>query len=520
MSTKFTLSARATELMYEVRTRLKMERQEKHWPLRVALARSIQAAWRADTKITPITTGEKASGGKKERFEIELVTFEQKDGLILQALLNQYYGEKLDEATYTNYLRRHIEHGLQIIYDETQNFTGYEYLVAMARNGTKNTQHAVGSNGDEPETPIASGYSKVIPIRIGLDKVTGQPHIVNFNKTDEHSNNYVGVIGKPGSGKTYFVKHLLQEIRKNSHFETNFIIFDYAKGDIADDPPFTRATRAELIEVDQRPIPINVFYTEERTPKARKFAAERLVSIVKSVEASIGKVQETNLFNAIVSAYDRADTEGVAYPDFQMVREALEVITPRSDSLTSVFRPLTEHNLFATRSDNVWSSLTDHTVIFDIHRLPASKDLCVFFILNELYRQLMQMPDSRVDPETKAREMRTVVVIDEAHHFLKSKKRVQVLENMIREIRSKGASVMLLSQSPDDYEHADFNFLELLEFVYVLGCNVSSSKFLEQSFGIPADRAKKLMQEISQLKQGEAFGKSKERNFTQLLLTR
>ena len=520
MSTKFTLSAHATELMYEVRTRLRMERQEKHWPLRFALARSIQAAWRADTKITSITVGEKASCGKKERFEIEVVTFEQKDGLILQALLNQYYGEKLDEATYISYLRRHIEHGLQIIFDETQNFSGYEYLVATAQNGRKDTRQSVGSTGDEAKVEPASGYSKVISIRMGLDKATSQPHIVNFNKTDEHSNNYVGIIGKPGSGKTYFVKYLLQEIRKNSHFETNFIIFDYAKGDIADDAPFTRATRAQLIEVDQSPIPINVFATEERTSKARKFAAERIVSVVKSVEASIGKLQETSLFNAIVSAYDRADTQGLAYPDFQMVREELELISPRADSLTSVFRPLTEHNLFATSHDPIWNTLTEHTVIFDIHRLPASKDLCVFFILNELYRQLMQMPDSLVDSETKAREMRTIVVIDEAHHFLKSKKRVQVLEDMIREIRSKGASVMLLSQSPDDYEHADFNFLELLEFVYVLGCNAASSKFLEQSFGIPADRAKKLMQEISQLKQGEAFGKSKEHKFTHLLLTK
>jgi len=70
-----------------------------------------------------------------------------------------------------------------------------------------------------------------------------------------------------------------------------------------------------------------------------------------------------------------------------------------------------------------------------------------------------------------------VIVIDETHHFLKSKKRVKILEDMIREIRSKGASVILLSQSPDDYEQADFNFLELLEFDFVLGCNPSSHNF-------------------------------------------
>lgn len=519
MSTKINLSVRATEIMYEVRTRLRMERQDKLWTVRFALARSIQSGWKIDTKVLPITAGSKSTSGKKERFEIELTTLEQRDGLVFHSLLNQYYGEKLDEDTYIGHLRRHIEHGLQVIYEETQNFSGYEYIVATARSGIKSAQQNGNGNGSTPEE-MPGGFTKVIPVRIGVDKVSGQPHIINFNKTDEHSNNYVGVIGKPGSGKTYFVKHLLKEIRKNSQFETNFIIFDYAKGDIADDPPFTRASRAQLIEVDQTPIPINVFYTEERTPHARRFAAERIVDIVRNVEASIGKVQETNLYNAIVNAYNTADTEGVAYPDFQMVRRELELINPRADSLTSVFRPLTEHSLFASRTDTVWESLLQHTVIFDIHRLPAARDLCVFFILKEIYRQLMALPDSKVDPETKAREMRTIVVIDEAHHFLKSKKRVQVLETMIREIRSKGASVMLLSQSPDDYDLADFNFLELLEFVYVLGCNGSSSKFLEQSFGLPPDRAKKLLQDISQLKQGEAFGKSPESKVTQLLLTR
>jgi DNA helicase HerA-like ATPase len=110
--------------------------------------------------------------------------------------------------------------------------------------------------------------------------------------------------------------------------------------------------------------------------------------------------------------------------------------------------------------------------------------------------------------------------IDEAHHFLKSKKRVSVLENIIREIRSKGASVMLLSQSSDDYDQTEFNFLELLEFVYVLESNPSSPKFLQQSFGLSLPEAKKLMRDVTELNQGEAFGKSKQSKITRILLCR
>jgi DNA sulfur modification protein DndE len=236
------------------------------------------------------------------------------------------------------------------------------------------------------------------------------------------------------------------------------------------------------------------------------------------VEANIGKVQEQNLYDAILTAYERFIHDDFPYPDFHSVRDELEGITPKPDSLTSVFRPLTEHNLFATRDMPVWDSLVNRTVVFDIHELPALKDLCVFFVLNELYRQLMLLPDSRVDENSRAREMRTVIVIDEAHHFLKSKKRVKILEDLIREIRSKGASVILLSQSPDDYDHADFNFLELLEFVFVLGCNPSSYKFLQQVFGVSAEYAKKLMRDVTALNRGEAFGKVKDKKVVPVIL--
>lgn len=116
------------------------------------------------------------------------------------------------------------------------------------------------------------------------------------------------------------------------------------------------------------------------------------------------------------------------------------------------------------------------------------------------------MPDTVVTDG--ARAMRTVVVIDEAHHFLKDKKRRGVLERLIREIRSKGASVFLLSQSPDDYATEDFDFAEMLEFVFVLQSNFSASKFLQNSFGITAQHARSLVADVSGLTSGDGFCKS------------
>ena len=514
MAKKLKLSSAASEQMYRVRRRLNLEGKDFLWTLRIALARSLQVGHPID-KNAVVPSADAARGTR--RFEIELPTFEQKDGLLFRALLQQFYQTKFTDDEYESYVLKHVEHGLELIDKETQKFSGYEYLVAIAQSGIRDLKIQQPSR-EIQDASYQAGYESVLPIRIGIDREKLEPHIINFNKTDEHNNNYVGIIGRPGSGKTYFVKYFLTELRKAAKFQTNFIIFDYAKGDIASDRDFIANTRSEVVNVGKQSIPINIFQNRQSTYQEKLFEAERIVRIIHDVEANIGKVQEQNLYDAIVNAYERVMHDQYPFPDFHLVRRELENINPKPDSLTSVFRPLTEHNLFATREMPVWDSLLDRTVIFDIHELPALKDLCVFFVLNQLYRQLMLTPDSKVEPVSKAREMRTVIVIDEAHHFLKSKKRVKILEDMIREIRSKGASVILLSQSPDDYDQADFNFLELLEFVYVLGCNPSSYKFLQQAFGLSNERAKQIMREVTMLGQGEAFGKDKERRSVHLRL--
>lgn len=106
------------------------------------------------------------------------------------------------------------------------------------------------------------------------------------------------------------------------------------------------------------------------------------------------------------------------------------------------------------------------------------------------------------------REMRTIIVIDEAHHFLKAKRRNAILEGLIREVRSKGASVFLMLQSPDDYDQSDFDFTELLEFIYLLQSNAGATKFLQNAFGVSAVEAKASLAEVANLPTAEAVGKS------------
>jgi DNA sulfur modification protein DndE len=498
MARKIKLSAQATEYLDRARITLEMRNRDKYEPLRIAFARSLQK----ESQLKHTTPDKKG-------FEIEVPTLEQNDGLLFRLVLQQLYQRHLTDEEYEDYLKLHLEDGLKIINAETDKTNGYEYLLLLADKGgrdgglsnqSKNYISTLASNVTE--------FNGIIKLNLGvIQQLNNQAYHINFNKTSEHSNNHVAIIGKPGSGKTTFIKHFITEIRKKSNFQTQFVMFDY-KGDLWNDEKFHSDTKTEVLKVKEQPIPLNMFKLEENTEQERKRQAERFVQIVRDVEANIGKIQEQKLYDAVLAAYSRAQSGGFGYPDFTDIRAELERMDKKPDSLTSVFRPLTEQNLFATKAEPLWDSPLNRSVIVDIHALLTQKELCVFFILKELQKHIMLLPDSSVHPETFARTMRTVIVIDEAHHFLKDKKRAAILAEMIREVRSKGVAVILLSQSPDDFDQADFDFLEMLEFVYVLNCNASSHKFLERVFGIPTQEARNLRQEVSALPVGTAFTKT------------
>ena len=194
----------------------------------------------------------------------------------------------------------------------------------------------------------------------------------------------------------------------------------------------------------------------------------------------------------------------VTYPDFDAIREELRLINARPDSLSSVLRPLVEQHYFTKSDEIIWANWTNKTLIIDLHQIER-KDLVCFLVLDQIFSELKRLGDAPFNKEKGARKIRTVVVIDEAHNFLSVPKRAKILERMIREVRSMGGMVILASQSPDDYNTAQFDFLELLEFPIVLKSTPQSAKFLEQKFSVSASQAKELLKDIGKLNQGEGY---------------
>lgn len=493
MKDRIKFSREATEDLSYIKSKLNLSGDD-YIVARIALGRSLQ--------YDGLPEFERNFDGKPQdkRKEIKFSTLEQGHGLLMRALITQKYKREISVEEYQSLMEKHIEHGLWLMKKETETLGGYDYLSTVAQAVTnKQVSTSIALTSKQSRKLIKPD---IINVNIGRDKKTQESIFFPINT---RNNPHFAIIGGSGSGKTYFIKHLLNEIRLKSNFKTNFIIFDYKDGDIATDELFINSTKAKVIDIKKRPLPLNLFWDAVGDEREEKACAERIVSLITSVEGRIGKVQEQNLYNAIIRAFE----EHRPYPDFSIINEILlEMTDGKADSITSILRPIIQQKYLVSNRQHKYENWTDRTLVIDIHDI-EKKNLVCFMVLNQIHRELKKLGVAPYNQESKARHIRTVIVIDEAHYFLSNPKQAKILQNMIRDVRSSGGAIILASQSPDDYDKADFDFLEQMEFPIVLRSSPKSHKFLEQKFGLSGKEAKKMLGELSGLERGEAFVKDK-----------
>jgi len=241
--------------------------------------------------------------------------------------------------------------------------------------------------GHRARHPNDSGFRRLLNLQIGWEN--DAPVSVEFNR---RTNSYLAVTGKPGSGKTQFVKDLLAQIRRQSDFAVNFIFFDYAKGDVADDADFIAATRADVMRLPESSLPLNPFSrVNVNSETAVKVAAQEFADLMESVEKRLGIVQKRRLNDAILGGFETM--RGAAnspFPDFEILRQEIDaqyfiLNNWKPDTLTEIVRQLTDFKIFANNDNaEIWNSLTDRTVVNDLHGLTVLRDMTAFLVLNAL----------------------------------------------------------------------------------------------------------------------------------------
>jgi len=307
--------------------------------------------------------------------------------------------------------------------------------------------------GGGPPAEVILTAPPVLPIGpVAEDAQTGEP--VAFDLNAPGGSPHIAIMGGTNSGKTYTAVTLLRRLR--TYGPLPILAFDF-KGDLSE--RLAPDIGAQVVSPPRVPVPLDVLAVQTSDEIGLREAAGRIRESIGRVKSSkLSGVQGDALREAAFRTLRaRSDARPATLVDVAQALEAEYQSRNRSpDELTATLNEATQFTLFEPRM-----SPAEFFGRSWIIRLPQDgtaevRRLVINMTLDALDRWL----NSQEDAPTVAgrRALRHLCLLDEAHVILATK--LPALSNLIRMSRSKGGAMMLVSQSPDDFEGEEEGFLD------------------------------------------------------------
>lgn len=294
---------------------------------------------------------------------------------------------------------------------------------------------------------------------------------------------HVALMGRTGSGKTRTGMNMIRQVREQTGCPV--ILFDMVKGDLASDDALARSLGASVVRPPRMAIPLDVLSIPSQSPEDATSGAMRFRDSFRAVSQSkLGALQLDRLRDAL------RDTLVAKKParltDVRDQYKQLGAADKRrgQDSVGATLNDLTSFELFTPELTP--AQFFSRSWILDLHDTSSELErrLIVFLILDALCNYQRSLPDAPTDKEGH-RAVRLVIGIDEARKFLGYEH--GSLIDLVRESRSKGFSIFFMSQSPDDYEGEDENFLENIGLALSFVTAATKLRALKTFLGEPMD---------------------------------
>jgi DNA sulfur modification protein DndE len=478
---------------------------------RIALGYSLQNGKKFSTSEFNIYD----SKGKEYK---DHILFDEKYRDFYIALICQHYGIYKTDDNIPRYIKLHIDHGLLLmdnLFSNNNNYTFLDFLTEHLDKGismldtVKISLDAVKNNNQNIEKSYFSEPIKfVVGNKIGLKE---NEIVLSFNNTIEYNNNHIAIAGSSGTGKTQFALQLLREIAEKSNHHVNFIYLDF-KGlkddDLIEFQPFFEKTRAQFIDVPKSPFPVNpLSFIDSINDVNKQMGIDKFVDIICKY-SNIGIKQRGKLREATNEAF--ITKRPGEYPNFSEINgQLLEIVGDKRDTLTEIIDELSRYNIF--KEDKKTGNFLNQNIY-----LSLSGDLsnsvrftALFLIVNYIYNVFMNMESTPT--ENGCRAMRYVLLIDEAHVIFKERKYQDILEKILREIRSKGVSVVLLSQGIEEFNQPTFDFSSMCEMSFLLDVkDKTNTKAINKFLGFSDKDGTKAYRSLEKIQKGQAISNMKE----------
>jgi len=372
--------------------------------------------------------------------------------------------------------------------------SGSDALQSDARNADPMSPTPRVSDTRDPRATNFSGEDRGIVFQVGQD-LDSHSKSEYWPSNTAMTNMNVGVFGDPGTGKTQLCLALLYQLHQGSllaqgHGLTGLVLDpknDYGRPEKRD---FQDAVAARVIEPLHIPIDV-VGLRLEMTPVERRQRIQSFVDLLSTVMGrGVGQVQRQLLFEAVDALVQRHNRA----PTLVEMRDAYRnAKNNKADVVSSLLGDFVNNEVFVSDPSKfvpLSDLISKELVIVNLKPLQARPDLLkqvMAILVSQYFDAMLRMPipDFRRGVDgVDLRQLKSVLLIDEAHLVMRL--RFQQLEDILLQGRESGISVILSSQFPTHFMHADMNYAMSLRTWFMHRVPTLSPTDLRR-LGIPND---------------------------------
>jgi len=424
---------------------------------------------------------------------------------IFKAILDKYYKKSLYEDEFSKLFKLHLDHGLSSINKKLSNFDftigeHIKFLMKIVKNGLDLQSDSVLISNTLFPTSQVHEYKEPLSFFIGQPEDKEQIEI-KINDLTKFDNRNIAIAGMAGSGKTQLIKDILSQISEKTERKLKYIFFDYkGEGNSEQLKPFLDKTNCEFIDILKDGFNFNPLTSINLTEGERQktFSIKAFVDTIATFVPNIG-VSQKNILQTVID--ELLDNNDKSYPNmselFQSIENYYEITKTKPDTLYAAIRDLSS-GLF---TNEVSENIIDKSIYLNLPPTLSDtlRQLVVFLLLRYFNCYFSSANDAI--PNNDIIPLRYIIVIDEAHIYLKNKNARKALEDLLRLLRSKGVIVVMLSQGVEDYKTKDFDFASQVKLPICLNIQNKDPKLIKAFVGTPRSEHK-LINEINRLKSG------------------
>ena len=364
-------------------------------------------------------------------------------------------------------------------------------------------------------TAVPATSSHSIRILVGHTQSGCREVVFEPNNTKMVSHPNMGVIGTMGTGKTQFARSVIAQFSKEGVHNVGgrpvgMLVFDY-KGDYKD-KEFLDAVSGTCYKFSYPFNPLKLVVNDEvEGMNLPAITADRIAdSFAKAY--GLGLKQQSNIKQVIINTYkdagitkDPSSWENPVPTMEQVINKYFEMYDA-NDKAFALFDKLRDYTIFTTDNSNCVSLFEwlNSVRVIDLTLYPDdTKKVIVSLILDLFYAEMRQLGGSK--QENGFRELRAMIMVDEAHQFLK--KDFNSFRSIISEGRMFGVGMILSTQNVSDFKTSKEDYSQFILSWVIHHVNSISKAEIANIFGASDPNGDRYMDFINKAKLFESVCK-------------